>query len=324
MTALSVLDLMMIGENKTFADSLNDSLMLARQAEQSGYRRYWIAEHHNMPGIASSSTTLIMSHLAAGTTSLRIGSGGIMMPNHSPLVVAEQFATLNTLYPGRIDLGVGRAPGTDPLTAQAIRGERAAHRELSDDVRQLLDYLADNGHQPVRSLPGRQDVPVWILGAGMYGADLAASLGLPYAFASHFAPAMLFRAIQHYRTHFRPGPYLTQPYVVAGVNVFAADTAEEAEYLASSHRQWVINRNAGRAGPLPAPVENYLDSIPEFQRRAMQDELECTVTGTSEQVGAWLQWFIQETGADELMIDARIYDPADRCRSFRLTAESFL
>ncbi|CAI1541691.1 LLM class flavin-dependent oxidoreductase [Serratia plymuthica] len=322
MASVSVLDLMMLREGKQFSDTLSDALELARHVEKHGYCRYWVAEHHNMPGIASSATTLIMSHLAAGTTTLRIGSGGMMMPNHSPLLIAEQFATLNTLYPDRIDLGVGRAPGADALAARAIRGSTPDERELGDDVRLLQDYLADNGRQPVRSVPGTQHVPVWILGAGLQGADLAARMGLPYAFASHFAPFHLQQAIQHYRKNFQASEYLSKPYVMAGINVFAADTREEAEYLASSHRSWVINRNTGRGGPLPLPVRNYLTRLPEFHLRAMESELACTAIGSREEVGVSLRSFLNFTDADELMIDARIYDTAARCRSYQLAAES--
>ncbi|WP_454666172.1 LLM class flavin-dependent oxidoreductase [Acinetobacter calcoaceticus] len=322
MTAISVLDLVMMGEGKNFSDSLNDITMLAKHVEQCGYNRFWIAEHHNMSGIASSATTIIMSHLASQTSSLRIGSGGIMMPNHSPLIIAEQFATLNTLFPNRIDLGLGRAPGTNSLTVQAIRGTNITSRELQDDVVTLQDYLLDNGMQPVRSIPEKQNIPMWILGSGLYGADLAAKMGLPFAFASHFAPFYLEQAISHYKENFKPSTYLEKPYVMVGVNVFAADTYEEAQYLASSHRQWVVNRNSGQSGLLPKPVENYISKISKEQLHAMEAELTYTAIGNKEEVGVWLQHFINFTGADELMIDARIYDPVARCRSYQLAAES--
>ncbi|HAU5565757.1 TPA: LLM class flavin-dependent oxidoreductase [Serratia fonticola] len=322
MASISVLDLMMIGEGKQFSDTLNESLMLARHAEKHGYRRYWIAEHHNMPGIASSATTLIMSHLAAGTSSLRIGSGGMMMPNHSPLIIAEQFATLDTLYRDRIDLGVGRAPGTDQQAVRAIRGAFPGERDFAQDIRMLKDYLTDNKKQPVRALPGCHNVPVWILGSGLQGADLAASLGLPYVFASHFAPFHLLQAIQHYRENFRPSEWLSKSYVMAGINVFAADTSEEAEFIASSHRGWVVNRNAGKGGPLPRPVKNYLSGVADIHLRAMESELARTAIGNREEVGFVLRNFLTLTGADELIIDARIYDPAARCRSYQIAAES--
>jgi luciferase family oxidoreductase group 1 len=322
MASISVLDLVMMGEGKTFSDSLNDIAMLAKHVEDHGYNRFWIAEHHNMPGIASSATTLIMSHLASKTSSLRIGSGGIMMPNHSPLIIAEQFATLNTMFPNRIDLGVGRAPGTNGLTVKAIRGADIHSRELKDDVITLQDYLSDNGEQPVRSIPETHQIPIWILGSGLYGAELAATLGLPYAFASHFAPFHLKQAVEHYKKNFKPSVFLDKPYVMVGVNVFAANTHNEAEYLASSHRQWVVNRNSGQPGLLPKPIENYVNTLTPEQRDAMEAELACTAIGTKEEVGSWLRNFLSFTGADELMVDSRIYDPTARCYSYQLAAES--
>ncbi|HEY9319494.1 MAG TPA: LLM class flavin-dependent oxidoreductase [Achromobacter sp.] len=324
MTAISVLDLMMIGEGRTFSDTMDGALALARHVEKHGFKRYWVAEHHNMPGIASSATTLIMSHLASGTGNLRIGSGGVMLPNHSPLIVAEQFATLDTMYPKRIDLGVGRAPGGDSPTTMAVRGGSAMSRDFAEDVQLLSDYLADNGRSSVRGVPGRHDVPIWILGSGMYGAALAARRGLPFAFASHFAPAMLKPALAHYRENFCPSKYLERPYVMAGVNVFAADTHEEAEFLASSHRQWVAGMQAGCPGLLPRPVEGFMDSLPEARRRVVEQELTYTAIGSPEKVGSWLREFIDYFGVDELMIDARIYDLEKRCRSYELAAKAIL
>lgn len=297
MTNLSILDLVMIGEGKNLATSLQDTVRLAQCAERSGYQRYWIAEHHSMPGIGSAATTLIMSHVAAHTSAIRVGSGGMMMPNHSPLIIAEQFGTLDTLYPGRIDLGVGRAPGSDSAAMRAIRGNFPQPRELSEDVTALLDYLADNGRQPARAIPG-----------------------LPFAFASHFAPRHLLEAIALYRQHFRPSQYLAEPYVIAGCCVFAADTKEEAVFLASSHQKWVANLHSGRPGLLPKPVHNFMESLPVNMRTGLQQELACSVIGTRKEVGNWLRAFAQQTSADELMIDARIYDPAERCRSFENAA----
>lgn len=320
MTKLSILDLVMIGEDKDLATSLQDTVRLAQCAERSGYQRYWIAEHHSMPGIGSAATTLIMSHVAAHTSAIRVGSGGMMMPNHSPLIIAEQFGTLDTLYPGRIDLGVGRAPGSDSAAMRAIRGNFPQQRELSEDVTALLDYLADNGRQPARAIPGQHDVPLWILGSGLHGAELAATLGLPFAFASHFAPRHLLEAIALYRQHFRPSQYLVEPYVIAGCCVFAADTKEEAVFLASSHQKWVANLHSGRPGLLPKPVHRFMESLPVNMRTGLQQELACSVIGTRKEVGNWLRAFAQQTSADELMIDARIYDPAARCRSFEIAA----
>lgn len=324
MTALSILDLIMIGEEKSLVHSLDEALQFARRAEAAGYSRYWVAEHHNMPGIGSSATTIVMSHLAGGTSSIRIGSGGIMLPNHAPLIVAEQFATLETLYPGRIDLGVGRAPGSDRETVLAIRGQNPAPREFSDDVTAVMNYLQDNRRQPARGIPGIHDIPVWILGSGLYGARLAAELGLPFAFASHFAPRYLMQAITTYREHFRPSPQLAAPYVMVGVCVFAAESREEAEYVASSHRQWVANLHAGRPGLLPKPVEGYIEQLSASQRIGLDQELACSVTGTRDIVRRWLQDFAEGTSADELMIDSRIYDPEARCRSYEIAAEAFL
>ncbi len=321
MTALSVLDLMMIGEGNTFSDTLEGARLLARHVEQHGYRRYWIAEHHDLPGIGSMATPLIIQHLAASTSTLRVGAGGIMLPNHSPLIVAEQFGTLHTLFPGRIDLGVGRAPGSGGPTIRAIRGV-AQERDFAQDVSRLINYLQNNGREPVRALPGRHDVPVWVLGSGLQGADLAARMGLPYAFASHFAPQMLMQAIEHYRSSFRPSEFLAKPYVMAGVNVIAAPTRAEAHWLASSHQQWVVKLHAGRAGLLPLPEEGYLDKISNFDREGLNQAMACSAIGDIADVGTWLRQFIATTQVDELMIDARIHDPVARCRSYQLAAES--
>lgn len=321
MTALSVLDLMMIGEGKGFADTLEDARRLARHVEQHGYNRYWIAEHHDLPGIGSMATPLIIQHLAASTSTLRVGAGGVMLPNHSPLIVAEQFGTLHTLFPDRIDLGVGRAPGGGGPTVRAIRGI-SQDRDFPQDVQRVLDYLEDNGKEPVRALPGRHDVPVWVLGSSLQGADLAARMGLPYAFASHFAPQMLMHALAHYRENFRPSVYLDKPYTMAGVNVIVSDTRAEAQYLASSHQHWVVNLHAGRPRLLPAPEEGYLDQITPRDLQGLSQAMACTAIGDKQEVGAWLREFISTTGADELMIDARIYDPVARCRSYQLAAES--
>lgn len=321
MTALSVLDLMMIGEGKGLAHSLEEAALLARHVEKHGYRRYWVAEHHDLSGIGSAATTLIIQHLAAATSTLRVGAGGIMLPNHSPLVIAEQFATLETLFPGRIDLGVGRAPGSAGPSIRAMRGD-ASERDFATDVSQLMDYLASNGRQEARGLPGRHDVPVWILGSSLQGADLAAKLGLPYAFASHFAPRFLMQAIAHYRTNFRPSEHLQQPYVIAGVNVIAAETHDEAEYIASSHRHWVNNLHNGVPGPLPQPEDGYMARLSNFELQGLAQAMACTAIGDKREVGAWLREFIATTGANELMIDARIYTPTARCRSYQLAAES--
>jgi luciferase family oxidoreductase group 1 len=321
MTALSVLDLMMIGEEKTFVHTLEDAVSLARHVEAHGYKRYWIAEHHDLPGIASSATTLLIQHLAAATSTLRVGSGGIMIPNHSPLLVAEQFGTLDTLFPGRIDLGIGRAPGSAGPAIRAIRGD-ASERDFTQDIQQLTDYLADDGNQPVRAIPGKHDVPLWLLGSSMNSADLAAKLGLPYAFASHFAPRFLMEAITHYRATFRPSAVLESPYVIAGANVFAAPTRAEADYLASSHRQWVSNLYTGKAGALPRPQEGFMERLSNYDRQNLAEAMSCTAIGNKDDVGRWLRQFIATTEVDEVIIDARIYDPDARRRSYQLAAES--
>ncbi|WP_321960600.1 LLM class flavin-dependent oxidoreductase [Paraburkholderia sp. J7] len=321
MVSLSVLDLVMIGQGKSFADAVDESRQLARHVENYGFRRYWVAEHHDMPGIGSAATSLIISEIASVTSSIRVGSGGIMLPNHSPLVVAEQFGTLDSLYPGRIDLGVGRAPGSGGPTVQALR-RGAPERSFGQDVVEVMDYLADNGNQRVRAIPGRHEVPVWILGSSLFGAELAATMGLPYAFASHFAPRYLHQAIAHYRKHFRPSKYLGSPYVMVGVNVFAADTNEEAEYLASSHRQWMLDLHVGRTGLLPKPSEGFVDGLSQQEREVLDHVMACTVAGDKAKVGAWIRDVVAQTGADELMIDSRIYDPALRIRSHQYAAES--
>lgn len=321
MTALSVLDLMMIGEGKTFAHTLADAATLARSVERSGYTRYWVAEHHDLPGIASAATALLMQHLAGATQNLRVGSGGIMLPNHSMLSVAEQFGTLDTLFPGRIDLGVGRAPGSAGPAIRALRGD-SSERDFTQDIRQLTDYLADDGRQPVRAIPGNHSVPIWLLGSSPNSADLAAKLGLPYAFASHFAPRFLMDSIAHYRATFKPSAMLKQPYVIAGANVFAAATRAEAQYHASSHQQWVSRLYAGKPGLLPLPEEGYIERLSELDRQTLTQTMSCTAVGDKDDVGSWLRQFIATTQADEVIIDARIHDPEARCRSYQLAAES--
>lgn len=321
MTALSVLDLVMIGEGKDLATAINESRQLARHVEQHGYTRYWIAEHHDMPGIGSAATSLIIDQIAAATSTIRVGSGGIMLPNHAPLAVAEQFGTLDALYPGRIDLGMGRAPGSGGAAVRALRRSGAEH-DFAEDVTEVMDYLANNGRRQAHGVPGDHDVPVWILGSSMYGAQLAAAMGLPYAFASHFAPRFLDQAVDHYRKHFRPSRWLGAPYVMVGVNIFAADSNEEADYLASSHRQWMLNLHMGRLGLLPRPVNGYVESLPENERRVLDEVLAMTVAGDQDKVRTWVRQVVERTGADELMIDSRIYEPQARARSHQYVAQA--
>jgi luciferase family oxidoreductase group 1 len=321
MTALSVLDLMMIGEGNTFATTLSDAVALARHVEKHGYKRYWVAEHHDLPGIASSATTLLVQHLAAATTTLRVGSGGIMLPNHSPLAVAEQFGTLDTLFPGRIDLGVGRAPGSAGAAIQALRGD-ASERDFGRDVQQLSDYLADNGREPVRAIPGNHSLPIWLLGSSPNSAEFAARNGLPYAFASHFAPRFLMHAIEHYRSAFKPSAVLDKPYVIVGANVFAARHRDEAQFLASSHQHWVHDLYTGKPGPLPRPTEGFMQSLSDYDRHNLSQAMSCTAIGDAEDVGNWLRQFIATTQADEVIIDARIHDSAARNLSYEIAAQS--
>ncbi|MBS2022444.1 MAG: LLM class flavin-dependent oxidoreductase [Deltaproteobacteria bacterium] len=320
MLPLSVLDLSPVPEGSTPRDALANTLTLARHVERLGFRRYWLAEHHGMPGIASAATSVVIGHVAAGTKTIRVGAGGIMLPNHAPLVIAEQFGTLESLFPGRIDLGLGRAPGTDGLTTQALR--RTLTGDVDDfprDVLELMDYFEPHTPGRVRAVPGEGlRVPVWILGSSLFGAQLAAALGLPYAFASHFAPAALMRAIETYRRDFRPSARLEKPYVMLGFNVIAADTDEEARHLSTSIQQAVVNLRSGRPGLLPKPRALDLN----LAQRAMIDEfLSCSAIGAPQTVRAALDAFIARTGADELMITSQIWDPQARLRSYELLAE---
>ena len=317
----SVLDLAPIAEGGNAAESFAHTAALARHAEALGYRRYWMAEHHGMPGIASAATAVLIGHVAAATTRIRVGAGGIMLPNHSPLVIAEQFGTLETLYPGRIDLGLGRAPGSDQATARALRRALDSDPDaFPRDVAELMDYFEGRG--PVRAVPGAGcDVPVWILGSSLFGAQLAALMGLPYAFASHFAPAQMMDAIALYRRHFRPSRHLDKPYVMLGFNVFAADTDEQARFLATSWQQSFVNLRAGRPGLLPRPVEGYLESLPPPARALLDPVLACAAIGSPDSVAARIRAFVERTGADELMITCNMHDHAARMRSYEIAAE---
>ena len=324
MIPLSVLDLSPITEGGTASQSLANTLDLARQAERLGYRRYWLAEHHNMPGIASAATSVVIAHVAAGTSTIRVGAGGIMLPNHAPLVIAEQFGTLAALHPGRIDLGLGRAPGTDMATARALRRNLDAGVDsFPQDVVELMGYFqpAEPG-QRIRAVPGEgQDVPVWILGSSTYGAQLAAMLGLPYAFASHFAPAELEHAIDIYRSRFQPSAQLEKPYVMLGLNVIAAAIDAEAELLFSSLQQAFVNLRTGRPGPLPPPVAGYRSQIDPIAGATLDQALSCAIVGSPETVRDGLAAFIRRTGADELMVTAQVFDHAARVRSFEILAD---
>ncbi|RUM99244.1 LLM class flavin-dependent oxidoreductase [Pseudaminobacter arsenicus] len=324
MIPLSVLDLAPIAEGNTASRSLANTLDLARHAERLGYLRYWLAEHHNMPGIASAATSVVIGHVAAGTKTIRVGAGGIMLPNHAPLVIAEQFGTLAALHPGRIDLGLGRAPGTDMNTARALRRNMEAGVDsFPQDVVELINYFAPaEPNQRVRAVPGEgQDVPVWILGSSLYGAQLAAMLGLPYAFASHFAPAEMEHALEIYRARFQPSERLQKPYVMLGLNVFAAGTDAEAKFHFSSLQQAFVNLRSGRPGQLPPPVENYDAELDPMVKATLASALSCAIVGSPEMVKSGLEAFIARTGADELMVTAQIFDHKARVRSFEILAE---
>lgn len=323
MTQISVLDLSPIVQGGNAGQSFRSSLALARHAEALGYRRYWLAEHHGMPGIASAATAVLLAHVAAGTNSIRVGAGGIMLPNHSPLVIAEQFGTLESLYPGRIDLGLGRAPGSDQTTARALRRNLASDSdEFPQDVLELMDYFAAEPKGPVRAVPGQGlDIPVWILGSSLYGAQLAAALGLPYAFASHFAPQAMLQAIDLYRSYFKPSARLAKPYVMLGFNVFAADTDAQAEVLATSMQQAFVNLRSGRPGRLPPPLPGYRARVDGQMGAMLESVLSCSAIGAPATVQQQLAAFVARTGADELMITCQMFDQAARLRSYTIAAQ---
>jgi luciferase family oxidoreductase group 1 len=322
MIPFSVLDLSPIVEGGDAARALRNTLDLARHAERLRYRRYWLAEHHNMPRIASAATSIVIAHVAGGTSTIRVGAGGIMLPNHSPLAIAEQFGTLESLFPGRIDLGLGRAPGSDGVTARALRRGLAADEAeaFPQDVLELIAYFrGDSG--AVQAVPGAGlNVPIWILGSSLFGAQLAAALGLPYSFASHFAPGQLMQAIQVYRAQFRPSAQCERPYLMLGFNVFAADTDEEARRLFTSLQQAFVNLRRGRPGRLPPPADGFENHLTPLERAMLDQALASTAVGSREIVRRGLEAFIERTGADELIITSQIFDHAARVRSYEITA----
>ncbi len=324
MIPISVLDLAPINEGSTAAVSFRNTLDLAQHAERWGYKRFWLAEHHGMPGIASAATAVLIGHVAGGTERIRVGAGGIMLPNHAPLVIAEQFGTLESLYPGRIELGLGRAPGSDQATARALRRNLASDAdEFPQDVQELMDYFSADGRRPVQAVPGAGlEIPIWILGSSLFGAQLAAAYGLPYAFASHFAPAQMMQAIALYRSLFRPSPRLKRPYVMLGFNVFAADTDEEAHFLASSMQQAFVNLRSGRPSRLQPPVKDYRENLDPIQQSLLDQVLACSAIGSPAAVSAQLAEFIELTKADELMITCQIFDHAARLRSYEIAAQA--
>jgi len=320
MVPISILDLVPVIVGETPREALRKSLELAQHAEKLGYKRYWVAEHHNMTGIASAATSVVIGYLAGGTSTIRIGSGGIMLPNHSPLVIAEQFGTLESLYPGRIDLGLGRAPGTDHRTLRALRRDATRENSFPDDVLELQHFLAPaESGQAVRAVPGAgTEVPIWILGSSTYGAQLAASFGLPYAFASHFAPEALLLALDIYRRQFKPSAQLDHPYAMVGVNVVAADSDEEARRLFTTIQQSFTNLVRGTGGKLQPPVDNIDDYWNPAEKHHASHMLKYSIVGSSETVRRELEEFVKLTKADELMIVTSIYDHLQRIRSYEL------
>jgi luciferase family oxidoreductase group 1 len=324
MVQLSVLDLAYIGEGFSAADALANSLDLAQHAEVAGYSRFWLAEHHNLAGIASAATSVCICHVAGGTTSIRVGAGGIMLPNHSPMVIAEQFGTLATLFPGRIDLGLGRAPGTDQRTLRALRRGPGAAEHFPQDVIELKALLGPpQENQVLHAIPGEDtNVPLWILGSSLYGAQLAAMLGMPYAFASHFAPQALMQAVSVYREHFEPSAQLAEPYVMIGCNVIVADTDEEAKRLFTTPQQQWARRVRGERGPLPPPIDDIESFWTPMEKEHASSMLACSVYGSRETIKTELKPFIEATKADELMVVAAIWDHPARVRSYELLAEA--
>ena len=331
MVPLSILDLAPITQGSDAATALRHSLDLAQHAERWGYGRYWLAEHHTMPGIASAATAVVIAHVAAGTTTIRVGAGGVMLPNHAPLVVAEQFGTLESLFPGRIDLGLGRAPGTDHATARALRRTLASDPDaFPQDVLELMSYFAtdvtpnDTGEaRPVRAVPGDGlYVPIYILGSSLFGAQVAASLGLPFAFASHFAAPLMLQAIEIYRSRFRPSTRYQQPYLILGVNVVAAETDDEARYLATSGRQAFAALRRGVPIPLPPPSREFEKEVVPFGVIPLHEVQSVSMVGSASTVRDGLERFVEQTRPDEVMVVTQIYDHAARLRSYEAVASS--
>lgn len=326
MIPYSVLDLAIVTSESNPAEAIRNSRDLAKHVEKYGYTRFWMAEHHNMENIASSATSILLGYVAEATQTIRVGSGGVMLPNHSPLVIAEQFGTLATMYPGRIDLGLGRAPGTDQVTANAIRPDRMQQvQQFPENVKLLQRYLSENNqHSKVRAIPGEgTHVPLWILGSSTDSAFLAAELGLPYAFASHFAPQQLMPAIRIYRERFKPSAQLSKPYFMPGINVVAADTDEQAEYLSTSMKQMFMGVVTGDRKPMPPPVDSMDDVWDMHQKMAVQQFLTCSFIGSKKTIGPQIMKFLEQTEADELMMASYVYDHGERLKSHQLFAELF-
>jgi luciferase family oxidoreductase group 1 len=324
MTTLSFLDLVPVVEGGTVARALHNAADLAAHAEAVGFNRYWVAEHHGMTGIASAATAVVIAHVGAATSTIRVGAGGIMLPNHAPLQIAEQFGTLDALFPGRIDLGLGRAPGSDQRVAHAIRRTLDTDpNAFPNDVVELQSYFADDGRTGISATPGAGARPqLWILGSSLFGAQLAAILGLPYAFASHFAPDLLDQALDIYRRDFRPSVALDKPHAMAGFNVFAADTNAEAELLASSQQQAFVALRTGTPGKLPPPVAGYRESLGGQRAAILEHVLQCSAVGDRDTVARGIRDFVRRTGVDEVMVASSIYDHEARKRSLSITADA--
>lgn len=320
MIRFSVLDLVPVIEGSNVGEALVNAAAFAVHAEQLGFHRYWVAEHHGMPGIASAATSVVLAHIGHATSTIRIGSGGIMLPNHAPLLIAEQFGTLAALFPGRVDLGLGRAPGSDQRVAQAMRRTLSGGPdEFPRDVLELQAYFAGDARLGFQATPGAgENVPLWILGSSLYGAQLAAALGLPYAFASHFAPGALEDAIAVYRRDFKPSAQLDRPYVMAGYNIFAADSMEEARLLATSMQQAFVRLRTGQPGKLQPPIPGYFESLPPGAQAMLSDVLSATSIGTQDKVEEDLAAFIERTGVDELIIGGQIHNFSARKRSLEI------
>lgn len=323
---LSVLDLSPIVQGSVPADSFRKSLDLAKHAEKWGFERFWLAEHHGMPSVASSATSVLIGYIAAGTSTIRVGSGGIMLPNHAPLVIAEQFGTLESLYPGRIDLGLGRAPGTDQRTARALRRNQriggADFPELLTELREYFRPYSPDSDSGIRAIPGEGlSIPIWLLGSSDFSAQLAGMLGLPFAFAGHFSPNYTLPALQTYRHHFRPSEVLEEPYAMVGVSVMAADTDERARYLSTSHFQAFLQIIRDDRKPIQPPVESMDGLWSDFEKFTVQSQLSSSIIGSPETVKQELQALLDATQADELMITTQMYDHADRIRSYEIVAD---
>jgi luciferase family oxidoreductase group 1 len=322
MTAYSILDLVPVAEGGSIGQAISNAADIAAFAEKLGFTRYWVAEHHGMAGIAGAATSVVIGHIATATKTIRVGSGGIMLPNHSPLVIAEQFGTLDALYPGRIDLGLGRAPGSDQRVAMALRRNlNSDANEFPRDVMELQSYFADDGRTGIVATPGAgAAVQIYILGSSLYGAQMAAAMGLPYAFASHFAPQLLDQALQVYRDNFRPSAVLNRPHVMAAFNIIAADTVEEAEYLASSMQQSFVRLRTCNPGQMPPPIEGYKASLPPHSAAILDGVLECSAIGGAENVADGVAAFLKRTQVDEIIVTGSVFDHAKRRRSLEIAA----